>query len=237
MSDNLPIITVITVVRNGIHSIKKTIESVLNFPYPKFEYIIIDGASTDGTVDIIKSYESKLAYWISEPDKGIFDAMNKGWAKAKPDSYVIFLGSGDYIIKLPDMTKVNGDIIYGNVWCGDLLFYASADFRLRLTNSVHHQAELIKKSIHPNAPFRLEYPVFADFDFNQRLFKKKIRFYKDPEFVSFALENGNSSQFTRKEMLDIVERNYGKNYLRLAKVYYAFQKTKSLFTKKSILLR
>ncbi|MBV9963279.1 MAG: glycosyltransferase [Parafilimonas sp.] len=231
---DLPFITIITVVYNGAKNIKTTIESVLNLPYPHIDYIIIDGCSKDGTQDIIKTYESKLFYWVSEPDKGIYDAMNKGWAKAKPGSYIIFLGAGDYIISLPDMSNVTADIIYGNVWCGDLLFNASADFRLRLINSVHHQAELVKKNIQPQPPFNLAYPFFADFDFNQRLFKRKLSFKKEASFVSYALEFGVSNNASKKEMLDIVKKNYGAAYRLLAKMYYAFQGAKALITKKSI---
>ena len=73
-----PIISVITVCYNVASTIEKTMLSVLNQTYKNLEYIIIDGNSTDGTVDIIKKYAERLTFWISEPDKGIYDAMNKG---------------------------------------------------------------------------------------------------------------------------------------------------------------
>ena len=75
-----PRVTVVTVVRNGVGTIEQTIRSVLGQTYRNIEYIVIDGASTDGTVDIIRKYEKKIAYWISEPDRGISDAFNKGIA-------------------------------------------------------------------------------------------------------------------------------------------------------------
>jgi len=89
---------VITVCRNAASLIEETIQSVLSQTYQNLKYIIIDGASTDGTVDIIKRYEDKLALWISEPDKGIYDAMNKGLAKARElgaDGWVNFMNAGD----------------------------------------------------------------------------------------------------------------------------------------------
>ena len=78
-------ISVVTVCYNSVDAIEETMLSVLNQTYPNIEYIIIDGGSTDGTVDIIKKYADRLDYWISEPDKGIYDAMNKGIAVATGD--------------------------------------------------------------------------------------------------------------------------------------------------------
>ena len=80
LSDNspLPLVTIITVVFNGEKYLQQTIQSVINQTYDNVEYVVIDGGSTDGTVDIIRKYEDKIDYWVSEPDQGIYDAMNKG---------------------------------------------------------------------------------------------------------------------------------------------------------------
>jgi len=79
---NKPLISIVTVVYNGEEFLEETIKSVVSQTYKNIEYIIIDGGSTDGTVDIIKKYEDKIDYWVSEPDSGIYDAMNKGIDKA-----------------------------------------------------------------------------------------------------------------------------------------------------------
>ena len=86
-------ISVVTVCYNAVDCIEQTMLSVLDQTYHDIEYIIIDGGSTDGTVDIIKKYADRLAYWISEPDKGIYDAMNKGIAVATGD-YINFMNAG-----------------------------------------------------------------------------------------------------------------------------------------------
>ena len=77
MNMDNPLISVVTVAYNAVTTIEKTILSVINQTYPNVEYIIIDGGSTDGTVEIIKKYANKLAYWVSEPDNGIYDAKGR----------------------------------------------------------------------------------------------------------------------------------------------------------------
>lgn len=104
----IPLVTVITSVFNGINYIEQTIQSVINQSYPNVEYIIIDGGSTDGTLDIIRKYENYIDYWISEKDEGIYDAWNKGVIVSLGD-WISFLGAGDIYIKdaLIDYCKVS----------------------------------------------------------------------------------------------------------------------------------
>lgn len=94
MENNKPLISIITVVYNGEKYLEETIQSVMNQTYDNVEYIIIDGGSSDGTLDIIKKYEDKIDYWVSERDGGISDAFNKGVKVSKGD-YVNFQGDGD----------------------------------------------------------------------------------------------------------------------------------------------
>ena len=87
-------LSIITINRNNAAGLRRTIESVVSQTYTEFEYIIIDGASTDESVDVIKEYADKITFWVSEPDNGIYNAMNKGILKAKGE-YLLFLNSGD----------------------------------------------------------------------------------------------------------------------------------------------
>lgn len=101
---NNPLISVVTVSYNAVSTIEQTILSVINQTYPHIEYIIIDGGSTDGTVDIIKKYADKIAYWVSEPDKGIYDAMNKG-IKVATGEWINFMNSGDCLYRNDTIEK------------------------------------------------------------------------------------------------------------------------------------
>ena len=100
-----PLISIITAVYNGEKHLEQTIQSIINQTYHNIEYIIIDGGSTDGTLDIIEKYKDKLSYWISEKDEGISDAFNKG-VKAANGDYINFQGDGDGFIADDVIEKV-----------------------------------------------------------------------------------------------------------------------------------
>lgn len=114
------LISVVTVCYNAADTIEKTMLSVLNQTYHDIEYIIIDGGSTDGTVEIIRKYADRIAYWVSEPDKGIYDAMNKG-IKVATGEWINFMNAGDEFVDANVLDKLffaktvaNVDVIYGN---------------------------------------------------------------------------------------------------------------------------
>jgi glycosyltransferase involved in cell wall biosynthesis len=213
-------ISVITVVLNAASHLEATIESVIEKKATvDLDYLIIDGGSTDGSVDIIRSYADQISYWVSERDSGIYDAMNKGWAAASDDSYILFLGAGDRLISLPDnMARYNrNDVVYGKVLMGRETVFMSRDgFHLKLYNSLHHQALLVNKGCHPAGPFNTVYNIYADFDFNQRLMKSGACFIYSPQLIAYAHPGGLSYKKNFSESLRIIRKNYGYLWMLLA---------------------
>lgn len=226
MNDNK--ITVITVVYNSINQIEQTINNILNIKHANITYIIVDGGSTDGTLDIIKRYQDDLK-WVSEKDKGIYDAMNKGWEMADADSHILFINSGDKILSFPQVKLSNDNIYYGNVILSDGRIYNSnVGFMLKIGNTIHHQALMIPKKVSTAPPFNINYRVYADFDFNQKLLKRNIKFNKLDNFVCSIIPEGFSQSYDKNEWFGIVYNNYGLRYYVLSVMYYYFQKVKQL---------
>lgn len=175
-------LSIITINRNNKQGLQNTIESVLcNQTFKDFEYIVIDGASNDGSVEVIERYKDRLAYWCSEPDRGIYHAMNKGIAKAKGD-YLLFMNSGDCLVRdclLKVFTKNDdADFIYGNmVEClhGNKstytpLSYKSLTFMQLYNSSIGHQATFIRRKLFDGCPYTEDYRIVSDWEF----FLKKI---------------------------------------------------------------
>lgn len=160
--------SIITINYNHIEGLKRTIESVINQTSINYEFIIIDGGSTDGSVDIIKEYEKQVAYWISEKDNGVYHAMNKGVAQAQGD-YCIFMNSGDCFHSskvLKSLEKYEDDIV-----CGQVSSFPSGHHKptislvdlLRI--SLPHQAMFIKRELLIKHPYDERYKILSDWKF------------------------------------------------------------------------
>ena len=218
-------ITIITVVRNAAEALASTIQSIVVHLSPGVEYIIIDGASTDGTLEVIRHHESALKTWRSAPDKGVYDAMNQGWGLADPDSWILYLGAGDKLLSLPgrmERADSSREIVYGNVNLdrGEV-FHAKDGFWLKLYNSLHHQALLVPKSLHTGPPFDLAYPLYADFDFNQRLLKQGATFRFAPDFRTYATPGGLTRTLEIDELAAVTRKNFGRFWSGLARTGFA----------------
>lgn len=163
----IPLISVITVSYNAVFSIEQTILSVINQTYPYVEYIVIDGGSTDGTIDVIKQYADRISYWVSEPDKGIYDAMNKGIVKANGE-WVNFMNCGDSYVDSNTLERIFSDnkwdgvdVLYGNSikYTSDSLHWIEALDNIDLLKYkpiYRHGASFVRTDVHKNFLFDLE---------------------------------------------------------------------------------
>jgi len=223
--DNV-IISIITVVYNNAEYIEKTIQSIIHQTYDHIEYIIIDGGSTDGTLDIIRKYEDKIDKWVSEQDKGVYDAMNKGLQMAAGD-FVWFVNGGDEIYDKVTLENVlagidkSYDIIYGNTMMIDEYGNERGDRRLTPPESltwkslkwgmlVCHQSIMVRRGIAPR--FNLKYQVSADIDWVIQSLKNANRIRNTNEYLSRFMEGGVSRRKLRQglwERFIILTKYYG----------------------------
>lgn len=165
-------LSIITINLNNRYGLEKTIESVINqVNFPDYEYIIIDGGSNDGSVDLIQSYGDKISYWISEPDKGIYHAMNKGVQAAKGE-YCLFMNSADTLFSKTVLYDVfslghSSDVIYGNLMCGGKVSIAEEviTFKNLLTHTLGHQSSFIKRTLLMKNPYDEELKIVSDWKF------------------------------------------------------------------------
>jgi len=220
-----PTLSVITIVYNNARDIGRTMLSVLNQTYPNIEYIIIDGLSTDGTLDIIKKYKDKVAKLINEKDEGIYDAMNKGLALATGD-YVLFMNSGDELYSTDTVADVfasaeNADIYYGETEMidadgkslGQRRHKAPENFTWRSFNygmSVSHQAIYVKRAI--TEPFNRKYELSADIDWILNAAKKAKTIVNTHQYVAKYLVGGMSKAKHRQSLSErfaIMKGYYG----------------------------
>ena len=201
-------ISVITVVFNDVAHIKETMESYFSQTWEEKEYIVIDGGSTDGTADIISKYADRLAYWCSEPDGGIFDAMNKGIKYAEGD-WINILNSGDLyasphsleqaIRRAPDIE--HADILFGNSIerseeNGDV-FKRTSDFNLMEYGPIYrHGSSLVRAKVHKDHLFPIEqqskYGYALDWLLIYELYKKGFHFQKTEATIEIYQLDGTS---------------------------------------------
>jgi glycosyltransferase involved in cell wall biosynthesis len=168
---NPVLVTVVTVCRNVKSSLEKTMNSLLHQSYAHIDYVIIDGASTDGTPEMLGKTEG--VRWISEPDKGIYDAMNKGIRMAEGE-WVIFMNAGDVFASDDTLSKVfsverDADVIYGDVIKGDNIKKAEPPHNGHRMYFCH-QSAFVRTSCLKEFPFDIQHRMSADFKQMKQLY-------------------------------------------------------------------
>jgi putative colanic acid biosynthesis glycosyltransferase len=209
----LPKISVITINRNMADDLANTIESVLAQAYPNLEYLIIDGQSSDGSVEVIRANAGRIAYWSSERDRSLYDAMNKG-VRAATGDWIIFMNSGDRFSDdnvLDDMFAVDHaghDLVYGHaVWHHprvgvDTERRAEPPEVLPLRMNCSHQALFTRRELLLEHPFEVDLLV-ADYAFLVRAWRSGARFYPMDRVVCRASAGGVSD---RKRLQSLWQR-------------------------------
>ena len=219
-----PLISVVTICYNAKNDLEKTILSVLSQTYQDIEYIIIDGGSTDGTVDIIHKYSERLFYWISEPDKGIYDAMNKGMDRAT-GSWINFMNAGATFCDNEVIKNIFGyndlsdySVIYGDCYVSKLnqLQYlkASSMKKVHVQMPFCHQSSFIRKT---RLRFSIDLKIAADY---QMIYE----YYRMNGISSFLYISKPISVFDATGISttnnNLLQKEYGIVYKRTRNAYY-----------------
>jgi len=236
-SENL-LISIVTIVYNGVNEIEDTIKSVLSQTYKNIEYIIIDGDSNDGTVDIISKYQNEISYWQSEKDNGLYDAMNKGNNIANGD-YIIFLNCGDKFSDNTVIDRLFKDILtneYSLITGKTKVFYKKIDLGIvnplflnqnkENTISFSHQATFINKSIYKYYQYNTLFKISGDKEYWNRI-KKDVNFtvkFSNINVADFELggvSNNHKNVLNRRtEDFFIEYLNEGIDFRKFIKLFF-----------------
>lgn len=237
-----PRFSIITVTRNAEKVLEDTIQSVVTQTYKNIEYIIVDGASTDGTMEIVERYKSRIAKVVSEPDKGLYDAMNKGIGMATGD-YLCFLNAGDSFHEDDTLQlmvhSITGselpDILYGETAIVDAAGHFLHMRRLQAPERLNwksfkqgmlvcHQAFFARHTL--MEPYDLKYRFSADFDWCIRLMKKAHTFHNTHVTIVDYLEEGMTTRNHKaslKERFRIMAKHYGWMSTMLHHAWFAIR--------------
>ena len=203
-----PLVSVITVVYNGEQHIERTLQSVFSQSYGNIEYIVIEGASTDTTLTIIRKHAAKISHVLSERDKGLYHAMNKGITLAKGEIIGI-LNSGDVYLKntVKEIVETNkrsdADIFYGD-WVTVKESETSCSYnreysdmkQMHYKQSIAHPTCFVKKEVYnKKGSFDTNYRLAADYDFLLRSMENNMRFQYIPKVITACMPGGLSNSW------------------------------------------
>jgi len=194
-ADSNPKVSIVIVVLNAVKTIEAAIISVMNQDYPNYELIILDGISTDGTIEAIKKYQNNIKYFNSEKDSGIYDAMNKSIKRCTGD-WIYFLGADDKLHNNEVLSSVfattykENSIIYGNAYYthrqkvrfGNISRYAMSK------HNINHQTIFYPRQLFNNYKYDLRFKVVADYYLNLQLYFNSNYHFK---FVNLIISDFN----------------------------------------------
>ncbi|MDF1549850.1 MAG: glycosyltransferase family 2 protein [Bacteroidales bacterium] len=212
LSNKNPLVSIITTVKNGEKHLEQCIQSVINQDYKNIEYIMIDGGSTDNTIDIIKKYEKNISYWISEKDIGIYDGMNKG-IKNATGYYICVLNADDYYtdnhqisIVMKRLINNNVEFVYSDAKIlkinGEIKEKGSSPLStdILLRNYIFHPTLICKKTVFTKIGlYNTNYMIAADYDFVLRLYLGNFKWEKVATF-SVCIREGGMSYYNPKAL-------------------------------------
>jgi glycosyltransferase involved in cell wall biosynthesis len=229
-------LSIITINKDNARGLEKTIQSVAGQTFSDFEYIVIDGASSDGSVEVIKRYAGRMTYWVSESDTGTYNAMNKGIRKARGE-YCLFLNSGDYLITGKTLEKAfkeidnRADIYYSDMILdnGEITTYPdNIEISLLLNYPINHQNSLIRRSLFKkHGLYNENFKVVSDWEF--LLFEKlkyKSTFKRLKTNIAVYASVGISSdiKFRRKEQFAMFDNVFDECSV-IIKSYFTINKS------------
>jgi glycosyltransferase involved in cell wall biosynthesis len=215
-----PLASIITVVFRAQHELPPLLESIRPHLGEDAEWIVIDGGSDDGTVAFLAEHDDIIDYWLSEPDRGIYDAMNKGIAAAT-GHYVLHLNAGDRLRKIPSeqlrqcLTRKVDVAVFTVMMKGWGEYPPRSNLFMRVANAWHHQGTFYRREIHPY--YDTHYRILSDFDCNQKMTKSGRVIARFSELVAEQQTLGVShSVAAADERRGIIRRNFGLSGLIVA---------------------
>lgn len=240
--------SIIIATHNSTGSLPQTLDSILIQTYKDYEVVIVDGDSNDGTKKMIKDYENKFdgkLLWISESDKGIYDAMNKGIGMAEGE-WLYFLGSDDILYNKEVLSSVADaigsrpiDVIYGNVQWGntDKIYDGKFSTLKIMQRNICHQAIFFRKDIFKKlGKFDTKYKTSADYVFNMKWFNDKgvVKKYMDVTVAKYNTEGHSSGDLDSNfwpERDAIIKRYFPKHILILRRIYKNLHRVAGIINK------
>ncbi len=233
-----PLVSILSVAFNDRDEIAALIENVAPFRSDDLEFIIVDGGSRDGTVELLRSRNEQVDYWLSEPDEGIYDGMNKGLA-ACSGAYVLHLNAGDRLVQIPwDLLRRCNSSKVDVVTCGVLIddyiqFLPRTGLISKIANGWHHQGTFYLAATHPG--YDASYRICGDFDHNQRRLKSGCHIEIDLSIVATHRSGGISMDSKgRLETFRSVRANFGLFYLVLSRIRFGLVDLRQWLRRRSI---